>query len=87
MVLSNDFQDNMNPEYGDSALFRFKSTQTPPCRRGIGFSAALGKRCYGLRTDFRNSGDFEGIPLNLQVLYSIESSGGSLLRRINEISF
>lgn len=52
----------------------------------IGFGAALGKRCYGLRTDFRNSGDFDGIPINLQVLYWIESSGGTLFRRIDEIS-
>ena len=53
----------------------------------IGFAAALGKKCYGLRTDFRNSGDFDGIPINLQVLYWIESSRGSLFRRISEISF
>ena len=46
----------------------------------IGFGAGLGKRCYGLRTDFRNSGDFDGIPINLQVLYWIESSGGQLFR-------
>jgi nucleoside 2-deoxyribosyltransferase len=51
----------------------------------IGFAAALGKRCYGLRTDFRDSGDFDGIPINLQVLYWIESSGGRLFRRIDEI--
>ena len=53
----------------------------------IGFAAALGKKCYGLRTDFRNSGDFEGIPINLQVLYFIESSGGKLFRTIDAISF
>jgi nucleoside 2-deoxyribosyltransferase len=35
----------------------------------IGFAAALGKKCYGLRTDFRDSGDFDGLPINLQVLY------------------
>jgi len=52
----------------------------------IGFTAALGKKCCGLRTDFRNSGDFEGIPINLQMLYCIESSGGKLFRRISEIS-
>jgi nucleoside 2-deoxyribosyltransferase len=52
----------------------------------IGFAAGLGKRCYGLRTDFRNSGDFDGIPINLQVLYWIESTGGTLFRRIDEIS-
>jgi hypothetical protein len=40
-----------------------------------------------LRTDFRNSGDFDGIPINLQVLYWIESSGGRLFRRIDEIKF
>ena len=53
----------------------------------IGFAAALGKKCYGLRTDFRNSEDFDGIPVNLQVLCWIESSGGRLFRRIEEIRF
>jgi nucleoside 2-deoxyribosyltransferase len=52
----------------------------------IGFAAALGKKCYGLRTDFRNSGDFDGIPINLQVLYWIEVSGGKLFRRVDEIA-
>lgn len=51
----------------------------------IGFAAGLGKRCYGLRTDFRDLGDFEGLPINLQVLYFIESSGGSLFTTIEEI--
>jgi hypothetical protein len=53
----------------------------------IGFGAGIGKRCFGLRTDFRDCGDFDGLPFNLQVLYWIESSGGSLFRRIEEISF
>jgi nucleoside 2-deoxyribosyltransferase len=53
----------------------------------IGFAAGLGKRCYGLRTDFRNVGDLEGLPFNLQVLYFIESSGGKLFRKIDEIRF
>jgi nucleoside 2-deoxyribosyltransferase len=53
----------------------------------IGFAAALGKKCYGLRTDSRNSGDFDGIPVNLQVLYWIESKQGRLARKIDEISF
>nr|WP_237671456.1 nucleoside 2-deoxyribosyltransferase [Desulfomonile tiedjei] len=39
----------------------------------IGFAAGLGKRCYGLRTDFRDLGDFEGLPINLQVLYFIKT--------------
>ncbi|MFH0825014.1 MAG: nucleoside 2-deoxyribosyltransferase [Pseudomonadota bacterium] len=51
----------------------------------IGFAAGLGKRCYGLRTDFRDLGDFEGLPINLQVLYFIQSSGGQLFRRIDEL--
>ena len=52
----------------------------------IGFATALGKICYGLRTDFHNSGDSDGIPINLQALYWIESSGGQLFRRIEDIS-
>ena len=53
----------------------------------IGFAAGLGKRCYGLRTDFRDLGDFEGLPIYLQVLYTIESSGRRLFRRIRDIEF
>ncbi|MBI5572909.1 MAG: nucleoside 2-deoxyribosyltransferase [Desulfomonile tiedjei] len=34
----------------------------------IGFAAALGKKCYGLRTDFRDCGVFDGKHFNLQVL-------------------
>lgn len=53
----------------------------------IGFAAALGKKCYGLRTDFRDCGEFDGLPFNLQVLYWIESSGGKLFRKVDEIAF
>ncbi len=53
----------------------------------IGFAAALGKRCYGLRTDFRDCGEFDGLPFNLQVLYWIEASGGKLFGSIDEIFF
>ncbi|MEW6351612.1 MAG: nucleoside 2-deoxyribosyltransferase [Thermodesulfobacteriota bacterium] len=51
----------------------------------IGFAAGLGKKCYGLRTDFRDLGDFQGLPINLQVLYFIESTGGRLFRSIADI--
>ncbi|BDV43770.1 2-deoxyribonucleoside glycosidase [Geotalea uraniireducens] len=51
----------------------------------VGFGAALGKSCYGLRTDLRDSGDFAGVPINLQVLHFIERSGGRLFRSIGEI--
>lgn len=46
----------------------------------IGFAAGIEKKCYGLRTDFRNCGDFGGIPINLQVIWWIERSGGRLFR-------
>ena len=52
----------------------------------VGFGSALGKRCYGLRTDQRDSGDFVGLPVNLQVLHFIERSGGTMFRSIAEIS-
>ena len=50
----------------------------------IGFAAGIAKRCYVLRTDWRDSGEF-GLPLNLQVLHFIEMSGGRLFRSIEEI--
>lgn len=53
----------------------------------LGYGAGIGKTCYGLRTDFRNCGDFDGIPINLQVLWWIEKSGGRLFRNIDEIVF
>ena len=51
----------------------------------LGFASALGKKCYGLRTDIRNCGDFVGIPINLQVLRFIERSGGVLYRKLDDI--
>ena len=51
----------------------------------VGFGVALGRRCYGLRTDLRDCGDFSGVPINLQVLHFIERSGGRLFRTVDEI--
>ncbi len=51
----------------------------------LGFAAALGKRCFGLRTDTRMGGDFEGIPVNLQLLRFIERSGGRLFGSVDEL--
>lgn len=51
----------------------------------VGFGSALGKRCYGLRTDLRDCGDFVGVPVNLQLLHFIERSGGRLFRAVGEI--
>ena len=50
------------------------------------FGAGVGKVVYGLRTDWRDSGDMSGIPINLQVLYFIETSGGKLFRTVDEVS-
>ena len=44
----------------------------------VGYAYALGKRIYGLRTDFRLAGDNAGSIVNLQVQYFIEASGGSV---------
>jgi len=52
----------------------------------VGFACALGKKCYGLRTDLRDSGDFIGLPVNLQILHFIERSGGTMFRSIAEMS-
>lgn len=54
------------------------------CAAEVGFAMATGKRCFGLRTDWRDTGEF-GLPMNLQVLHFIEKSGGKLFRRIEEI--
>jgi len=56
------------------------------CAAEIGFAVGIAKPVFGLRTDWRDTGEF-GLPLNLQVLYFIEKSGGRLFRRIEEIDF
>jgi nucleoside 2-deoxyribosyltransferase len=52
----------------------------------MGFAAGISKPVFGLRTDWRDSGEF-GLALNLQLLHFIETSGGELVRRIEEIKF
>lgn len=52
----------------------------------IVFAVGIGRCSHGLRTDWRDSGEF-GLPVNLQVLYFIEKSGGRLFRRIEDIEF
>ena len=51
----------------------------------IGFAYALGKRIWGLRTDFRTTGDNAGSIVNLQLQYFIEASGGSIVTTIDEL--
>ncbi len=50
------------------------------------FGAGTSKVCYGLRTDWRDSGDMPGIAINLQVIFFIEASGGKLFRSIEDIA-
>lgn len=42
----------------------------------MGFAYGIGKRVYGLRTDFRLTGDNIAAGVNLQVRHWIEASGG-----------
>jgi nucleoside 2-deoxyribosyltransferase len=51
----------------------------------IGFAYALDKRLWGLRTDFRTTGDNPGSTVNLQVQYFIEASGGSIVTTIADL--
>jgi nucleoside 2-deoxyribosyltransferase len=47
----------------------------------LGYAAALGKRCFGLRSDLRQAGE-EGVALNLQVESFIVTSGGIVARTL-----
>ncbi|MDQ3657272.1 MAG: nucleoside 2-deoxyribosyltransferase [Chloroflexota bacterium] len=51
----------------------------------IGYAFALGKRIWGLRTDFRTTGDNAGSTVNLQVQYFIEASGGRIVTTIDDL--
>ena len=51
----------------------------------IGYAHALGKRVYGLRTDFRLAGDNHGAIVNLQVQYFIEASGGTIVSTVADL--
>jgi nucleoside 2-deoxyribosyltransferase len=50
----------------------------------IGFAAALGLRCFGLRTDLRESGE-PGVSVNLQVEHFLVASGGSLCTSLAQL--
>ena len=51
----------------------------------IGFAYALGKRVFGLRTDFRLAGDNLGAVVNLQVQHFIHASGGRIVRAVGPL--
>jgi nucleoside 2-deoxyribosyltransferase len=50
----------------------------------VGYAAALGLRCFGLRTDLRESGE-PGAAVNLQVEYFVTESGGAVVRSLDEL--
>jgi nucleoside 2-deoxyribosyltransferase len=50
----------------------------------VGFAAALGLRCFGLRTDLRESGE-PGVSVNLQVEHFVVASGGRVCASLDEL--
>jgi hypothetical protein len=50
----------------------------------VGFGAALGLRCFGLRSDLRQSGE-PGVSVNLQVEHFIVASGGTVCVSLEEL--
>lgn len=50
----------------------------------LGYAAALGKTCFGLRSDLRQAGD-EETAVNLQVETFIVDSGGKIVSTLTEL--
>jgi nucleoside 2-deoxyribosyltransferase len=50
----------------------------------VGYGAALGLRCFGLRTDLRDHGE-PGVHVNLQVEHFIVASGGVVATTLEEL--
>lgn len=50
----------------------------------IGYGAALGLRCFGLRTDLRQSGEL-GVAINLQVEAFILETGGRIATSLDDL--
>ncbi|MEA2404158.1 MAG: hypothetical protein QOE08_805 [Thermoleophilaceae bacterium] len=51
----------------------------------LGFAAGLGIRCFGLRTDLRQSGE-PGVAVNLQVEAFVAESGGEIVGSLEEFT-
>lgn len=45
----------------------------------IGYASAIGRPVVGLRTDIRMSGENRAAPVNLQVVWFVEHSGGTIV--------
>jgi nucleoside 2-deoxyribosyltransferase len=50
----------------------------------VGYGAALGLVCFGLRTDLRQTGE-EGVAVNLQVETFIADSGGRIVTTLGDL--
>jgi nucleoside 2-deoxyribosyltransferase len=50
----------------------------------LGYAAALGKRCFGLRSDLRQAGE-EGMAVNLQVETFVVDSGGIMTTTLADL--
>lgn len=50
----------------------------------VGYAAALGLTCFGLRTDFREAGE-AGVVVNLQVESFIVESGGTICTSLDDL--
>jgi nucleoside 2-deoxyribosyltransferase len=50
----------------------------------VGYAAARGLTCFGLRTDLRQSGE-PGVAVNLQVEHFIVASGGSIATSLDDL--
>ena len=50
----------------------------------LGYGAALGLRCFGLRSDLRQSGE-PGVAVNLQVETFVVDSGGTMVASLAEL--
>jgi nucleoside 2-deoxyribosyltransferase len=50
----------------------------------LGYAAAMGLRCFGLRSDLRQSGE-PGVAVNLQVEAFIADSGGMIAATLEEL--
>lgn len=51
----------------------------------LGWAAALGRLCNGLRTDIRQAGEVAELGVNLQVAGAIAAAGGKLARSLEEL--
>jgi nucleoside 2-deoxyribosyltransferase len=50
----------------------------------LGYAAALGRPCFGLRSDLRTTGE-EGVELNLQLEFFLLENGGGLLTSLPDL--